>query len=589
MKRILQQWSVAMALLTLSAMAPAQEDISTRVTPDEITQGETVTVVVDVYDRQSNTPINISSLEEDFDVVSSRTSSRLRTINGRVQARTRYELVLFPKRTGIHTIPPIEIGNRTSEPVQITVHEPTQGERNNEDLYLETSLSSERIYVQEELRFTIRLYYRMDGIRNPEFTELDMDSTVIRELGPPNQYEQIVDGERYGVYEINYALFPQRSGKLEIPDIFFRAQLSDGTSRSIFRQNNLETITAFTPGHQVEVRSRPEEFPADATWLPARSLDIREEWDRDITNLEPGESATRTITLRADGLDGPALPPVDPGEIDRVNLYPAPPEVERSISNGKIVGSRIRTWSMIPTEPGSVVLPEIRIPWWNTDEDQLEYAVLRETFITVSGPADSSISRSADAAQANAGDSLSQTRMNTPDALVRSPATPVWIFTLMTVFLAGAGVVMTLLYRNRNFPERPGAEERSPAPASAAYRRELSTEDEKQAFQDLLQRCRRGSPGAIRLALIAWARQYYEDPELLTLDGLIQCANDRQLAGHCHRLQQALYAGNHSADLDQEIREALMEDVRAYRKRRQLFQRERQRTEHFRLPPLYRN
>jgi hypothetical protein len=578
---------MAVILLAMPVAAVAQNNVSTSVDQSEITHGETLTMTVEVYDRQGNVPIDITALEEDFDVVSSRTSSQLRTINGRVQARTRYEIMLFPKRSGEQTIPPIEIGGTESDPISITVNERTSNDPRDENLYLETSLSSDSVYVQEELLFTIRLLFRLEGIRNPNFTELDMDDTVIQQLGPPNQYEQIVDGERYGVYEINYAVFPQRSGELEIPDIFFRAQLTDGTSRSIFRNNNIETITAFAEGGRVEVKPRPASYPDNATWLPARSLNIREEWSRDITGLEPGDSVERTITIQADGLDGAAIPPVPTGNIERMNLYPESPEVERTLVDGEVVGTRTRTWSMVPTEPGSVVIPEIRIPWWNTETEQLEYAVLREAFITVRDPADASAPGDP-ASEREIAPSDPSSLLQQSDDLVSSPTPPIWVFTAMTALLAAAGITMALLYRRKHAlaAAMPGNMD---VPVSAAYRRDISDRDEKQAYQDLLERCRRGTPGAIRLALIAWARQYYDDPDLHTLDALVQRADDRQLETYCHQLQQALYAGEHSADLDETTREGLAGFIERWRKEHRGDRRDQRRQERFALPPLYRN
>ncbi len=587
MKYRLQYWLTTVVLLALTTTAIAQNNINTEIDSDEITLGETITMTVEILGRQGNVPIDITALEEDFDVISTRTSSQLRTINGRVQARTRYELILFPRQAGEQSIPSIEVGGYNSDPIEIEVNERQRNEQRDENLYLETSLSEESVYVQQELLFTIRLFFRLDGIRNPNFTTLDMDDTVIEQLGPPNQYEQIVDGQRYGVYELNYAIFPQRSGELEIPDIFFRAQLTDGASRSIFRNNSVENITAFTPGYRVEVKPRPDEFPEDATWLPARSLNINEEWDRDITDLDPGDSAERTITIRADGLDGAAIPPIDMDEIQRASLYPEAPDVDRTIIDGQVVGTRTRTWSMVPTGAGSIVIPEVRIPWWNTDEERLEYAVLQEAFITVRDPEASTSAD--DAASRQEGESTPPGLLDTPDELVSSPTTPVWIFTLMTALLLAAGAFMALTYRRKQSLALASTGKPSVAPTSMAYRRDFTELDEKQSYHELLQRCRQGTPGAIRLALIAWARQYYNDPELHTLDALTRRADDPRLTAYCTQLQQALYAADNAEDLSRDSRENLARYISDWRERNERHRRARDRRHRYELPPLYRN
>ena len=104
--------------------------------------------------------------------------------------------------------------------------------------------------MQEQLLFTVRLYYTINGIRNPQFTELEMEDSVIQLIGSPNQYEKLIDGVRYGVYEKRYVIFPQRSGPLEIPDILFRGEVTDGSSNFVFRNSE------HTKSHRVHRRRK---------------------------------------------------------------------------------------------------------------------------------------------------------------------------------------------------------------------------------------------------------------------------------------------------------------------------------------------
>ena len=118
------------------------------------------------------------------------------------------------------------INNLQTEPIVISVvNEGPRSNQDNDELFLEIEVNKEALYVQEQLLFTVKLYYTINGIRNPQFTELEMEDTVIQLIGSPNQYEQIIEGVRYGVYEKRYVIFPQRSGPLEIPDILFRLSL----------------------------------------------------------------------------------------------------------------------------------------------------------------------------------------------------------------------------------------------------------------------------------------------------------------------------------------------------------------------------
>ncbi|HBW84945.1 MAG TPA: hypothetical protein DEF79_12985, partial [Gammaproteobacteria bacterium] len=163
-----------------------------------------------------------------------------------------------PLTEGELEIPSLTINNERTEAITISVV--NQGARSNqssEELFLEIEANKDSVYVQEQLLFTVRLLYTINGIRNPQFTELEMPDTVIQLIGSPNQYEKLIDGVRYGVYEKRYIIFPQRSGSLEIPDILFRGEVTDGSSNFVFRNLNTRRVTAFIDGMTVDVKQRP--------------------------------------------------------------------------------------------------------------------------------------------------------------------------------------------------------------------------------------------------------------------------------------------------------------------------------------------
>ena len=326
----------------------------------------------------------LTPLTSQFDVLGTRTSSQIRSVNGAVEAWTDYIVTLFPLEEGELIIPGLDINGTTTAPIQVTVtNEGPRSNQSNEELYLEIETNKESVYVQEQLLFTVRLYYTINGIRNPQFTELEMENSVIQLIGSPNQYEKLIDGERYGVYEKRYVIFPQRSGPLEVPDILFRGEVTDGSSNFVFRNLNTRRVTAFIEGITIDVLERPVAIQDNDFWLPVSNLTLEESWSTDISNLKVGDSVVRTVTMTADGLDGAVLPPFGPTEIEGLNLYPDPAEIERTFVEGAIVGTRIETTTMVATESGNFEIPEISIPWWNINTNQLEATIIPATRLTI--------------------------------------------------------------------------------------------------------------------------------------------------------------------------------------------------------------
>lgn len=122
--------------------------------------------------------------------------------------------------------------------------------QSTEGLFLEIELNKETAYVRDYLFFTIKLNYTINGIRNPQFTELEMPDTVIQLIGIPNQYAKLIDGVPHGVYEKRYLVSPQKSGSLEIPNILFRGEVTDDSG-------TIERVTASIEGISIQVDERP--------------------------------------------------------------------------------------------------------------------------------------------------------------------------------------------------------------------------------------------------------------------------------------------------------------------------------------------
>jgi len=596
-KRLLIWLLVIIVAAFLGSMAVAQSSISVEIDRDEIKRGETITMRIRVNDRQGAVPMDISAFGNNFEVISTRSSSRLQTVNNRVQAWTEYTLVLFPRRLGEQEIPSIMIDEQPTDPFPINVlaAEDASGASSHPDLRMETSINTTELYVQEQLLFTIRLYYTISGIRNPNFTELDLDNAVVQMLGPPSQYEQLIDGVRYGVYEMNYVIFPQRSGDLVIPDIVFQGQVTDGSSRFVFRNTHVEPVTAFAAGTEVRVRERPSDYPSYDTWLPSRSVTINESLSDNIDRIAPGDTIEREVTLQAFGLDGPALPPLPALEPENANVYAERPVIRRSVVDGNVVGERRESWSIVATDTGTITLPEVRIPWWNTENETLQYAILPARTLTVSGPRLREPTAPDNGLAVNEAVSDFPGAMLPDDSLVSTPQTPAWVMAALAALLATLATLLVMSNRRRS---RPVAEHDTAPSVTEAYQRSIAANQESLAFNDLKQACQRSELPRLRQTLIAWGRQYYQDETLHTLDGLVRRCKDSRIAAASTALQAALYSST-SADTHagtqamkeqhQHIAKDVLGAVSQLRENEQQQRQLRQKQAPYALPPLYRS
>ena len=581
-----------LALLTSFTYAQDQQ-IEVSVDRSELARGETLTFTIRVYDQRQGMQLDLTPLTEEFDVLGTRTSSQIRSVNGAVESWTDYIITLFPLSEGELSIPSLEINATVTDPIAINViNEGPRSNQSNEELYLEIEVNKETVYVQEQLLFTIRLYYTINGIRNPQFTELEMPDTVIQLIGSPNQYEKLLDGVRYGVYEKRYVIFPQRSGPLEIPDILFRGEVTDGSSNFVFRNLNTRRVTAFIDGITIDIAERPAATRNSTFWLPVADLSVEESWSTDISNLRVGDSVVRTLTMVADGLDGAVLPPFSPEEIENFNLYPDPPDIQRTFVEGSIVGTRVETTTIVPTVAGAIEIPQITIPWWNINTDQAEATIVPATRLTVATIAGDVPSEQTVASTVDIEELLQTIPVVDQDMIDAQAAAEFievdasWLNYLIAFAFIVVGLSIYQLVLAPNKREISAFIATQLASLAASY---SPQNNEGVAFRQFMKACRSNDLTLIRETLILWCDHFLGSRRVLTMEDILQQRETPALHPHVAAIQSDLFniESGQSATGSFNPRELtrLVADLRRIKRQRS---KQQQRNARYALPPLYR-
>jgi hypothetical protein len=368
-------WITLLALL-LSAQSLAA--VVTRVDRADIELNESFTLEV-ITDENIDMQPDISVLEQDFYIGQGSQLSNTTIVNGQIRRSKTWTYVLMPRRAGEITIPSVSVGTEQSEPLRITVSEPSYAPPGVAEVFLTSEVDFNETYVQAQVLLTIKIYRsvatRQPALRDPTVTGVE----VLSELaGDDRSYEAVIDGTAYNVVERVYALYPQESGSIEISPARFEARvLRNGriTGRKVFESEpQVITVQPIPP--------RPAEFP-DAVWLPARDLQLSEDWSREPGEVKAGEPVTRHVTISALGQLETQIPALEMPVAAGMNVYPDKPELSRRIESGGIRGIRKAQYALIGVAAGVVVLPALEIPWWNTTTSEWQVARLPERNITI--------------------------------------------------------------------------------------------------------------------------------------------------------------------------------------------------------------
>tara|TARA_R110002051_G_scaffold65769_3_gene119211 strand:+ start:117039 stop:118703 length:1665 start_codon:yes stop_codon:yes gene_type:complete len=485
-----------MILLCVLLSSPAVAAIEASVDRTRLVEGEALELTLESAAANRFSRPELDALEEHFVIQNTRQLSLISQLNGRTQPVTRWVITLAPKRTGYVVIPPVILDQARSEPISLHVLSAEEAARDDNvqmaPVFIDTEMDTESPYVQAQVLMTLRIYHSVSLYDDSNLSGLDIPDTRVESLGTPRQYERVINGVRHGVIEVRYALFPQSSGELEIPSQLFSATtLQPRDATSPFSARNGRLVQVRSPSIVLQVKPVPDSYPANAPWLPARSVTLTQTWQPDPTiNLLSGESLTRSLSIEADGLSANQLPPLASltgTEVDGLRQYADQPKLDNSISEQGVRGMRQDSAALLVQKAGEFLLPAQTLYWWDTQADQLQQLELDAITLNVM------------ASDSFAAGSGSSEPVNGNDVqLLEGP--PVWPWQLACAVLALAlSLCLLALYRLRQrlqLLDKPDADEEI-----------FDTVVQGNPLADLQTACRANHPAEARKALESWARQ----------------------------------------------------------------------------------
>jgi hypothetical protein len=486
-------------LLCLFALA-AQADTSTAtlqasVDRTRVNTGETVELTLESDDATLFGKPDMTALQADFEVRDTRQLNSLTTLEGNVHATTRWLITLMPRHSGSIEIPPLQLGELISQPIALQVVEVEPSAQSQEQqlapVFMEASLDQDTVYVQAQAVLTVRIYHSVSLFDDSNLTPLQVPDTRIEKLGDTRTYEKQINGVRHGVIEMRYALYPQQSGDMTIPAQEFSATMvQDVPEISTAAATSQPAVaTSPKPGKLMRVTSdplplrvkpQPTNYPAHTPWLPARSVSLSENWSPDPAHTQIGDSLTRTLVIKAEGLSSAQLPPLPATDVSALRRYPDQPQLSNQVNERGLVGSREEREALVPNRPGAIEIPAVDVVWWNTLEDHLEHSALPARTLQVS---------------TNPALSVDTPVSDSTGVTVIGP--PVWPWQLSTVLLSFTTLLgFGLWWRGRWQPALTRAAQTGPSPRTV--------------LDDLKRASLANDPHATRQALDAWARQQPE-------------------------------------------------------------------------------
>ncbi|WP_051678428.1 BatD family protein [Thiomicrospira pelophila] len=357
---------ILLVLNLIPGLVWADKTLQASVDHNLIEQGDIIQLNISANFQTTSRGPDLEPLKKDFEVLGSQASNQLQIVNGQFSAVTNWDVQILAKRIGELKIPSFEVEGLNTQPIQIRVSPASKKQSDYQVSFLEAQVDNTNPYVQSEVLYTLR-YYHLGSLVRGNIDSPEFDGFMVERLQNQRSFERQLDSRTYRVYEWVYALYPQSSGDISIPTQHF-----DGT---LLHQRQLRQIEQSSEAIQLNVKPIPADFPANTNWLPAKSLQLTDEWTQPDT-LKTGETLGRRITLQARGLKASQLPSLEWKETQEYRLYSDPVSQNDHIEAGGLSSHKMQDFMMVLLKPGEIRFDSIEIPWWNTQTDQLEIARL---------------------------------------------------------------------------------------------------------------------------------------------------------------------------------------------------------------------
>ncbi len=350
------------------------------VEPAEIVEGDVATLTVEYRNPiLSLFQLQTASLNSNFKVLDVKPSVHRDPDPGSSMNIMRWQVALTPIKTGTLSIAPIPVREHHTPKISIRVIPRARSAAASEQIEIQTSAEPLTALPGEQIIVTTHVLHNrsLRGYRLSE-SETSIADRYLRDITPASASGTPQRQTR------RIAIFIDKPGTFIIPAATLRADIENldpgGTmmaeqpTRSVFRKSEPLSITIDEP---------PE--PIRGThWLPARNLQIEQQWESPNATLRAGDSLASTLTITARGLMASALPADILAQTStQFSLFSDSPERYDNFDGSEVTAKLTQRYVLVLNHHGEIELPTIRVHWWDINEKRARVATVPGRTFTV--------------------------------------------------------------------------------------------------------------------------------------------------------------------------------------------------------------
>jgi len=361
----------------------ATPQVLTSVSDNSVVVGDIFTLSIEIDDNDSDYQLDTRPLENDFTVQRPSKSQRTEYINGSFSQQTAWRIRLQAKRSGEITIPALKIGPVSSEEVKLTVSPISETATSSRDylVFMENSIDKNSLYIGQPIIFTTKIFISQ-ATDNLQLIAPSLSGATIEVYGQDQESQSIRNGIRYKSITRQFQISPKQAGKFTIS-----SPLLTGDIRKVVKINEWQNKVMGEPINirgeslALEVKAKPADFVGE--WLVSEDVRLIENINLTEQTFHVGDPITRHVSLLVAAMSKDNMPTIDFNYSKSLRFYPDQDELNEGQVEGKLYAQRVMRHAIIADQAGELILPEIKISWWNSATDKQQFTTLPAQRLTI--------------------------------------------------------------------------------------------------------------------------------------------------------------------------------------------------------------
>ena len=371
-------------LVTFSMPAISETQATASVNTNNVFLGDTFMLTVEVNDTGSEYQLDTSALDKDFSVGRASRSQQTTYINGEFTQQITWTLPIQAKKLGTSTIPPLQIGDVSTQAITVEVNKPGKQQQStaNDTIFIENTVNKNTTYIDQPIILESKIYIS-DNISNAEMQPPILEGASVEPIQLDQPPSQIVRNSlRYQIFTYQYTITPSTSGEATITSPLLTGNIQKIQQINSYQHRRVSQPVNIRGNNLVlSVKEKPANFQGD--WLVSEDVRLIENNDLHTKEYTVGDPITRSISLQVASIALDKMPEIKLNYDNSLRYYPDQDDLKQGTVNEILYSQRTITHAIIANKSVQLILPEIKIPWWNSKTEKQEFATLPAQTITI--------------------------------------------------------------------------------------------------------------------------------------------------------------------------------------------------------------